>query len=85
MLYYLDKDGNVVGESGFSEDEMNVKVQTSGNYTYVGEAPVGTAEATAKWRARRIDVDGNVLWADGNSKFDNAASDLTSLTYAYSS
>ena len=63
-------------------DNMAVKIATSGTDTYVGFAAPGTALATEKWQAMKIDTDGNVSWADGNSDFDNAATDLTSLDYS---
>ena len=63
---------------------MAVKVTVSGTTTYLALAAPGTAEATAKWQARKIDTSSGVIitWADGNSDFDNVASDLTALTYS---
>lgn len=65
---------------------LNIKITESGNYTYIGKAPVGTAQATAKWQCFRIDesVSGQtvILYADANANFDNVATDLTALTYS---
>lgn len=65
-------------------DNMAMKVQTSGDITYFGLAAPGTAESTAKWQARKIDTSSGVVitWADGDSSFDNVATDLSSLTYS---
>jgi hypothetical protein len=63
-----------------------VKLTVSGSYTYVGKAVVGSAQASAAWQAFRIDesVTDNLVitWADGDSSFDNVATDLTSLSYS---
>jgi len=61
-----------------------VKVTVDGDVTYVGKAGAGTAEATAGWQAMKIDETSGVkvTWADGNSKFDNVATDLTALDYS---
>lgn len=64
-------------------DDMQTYVVTSGSYTYVCKAAVGTALATAGWKIFRIDTSGSKLYADGNANYDNVASDPTSLTYSY--
>ena len=65
---------------------MATKVVESGNYTYVCIASPGTAQATAKWQCKKIDesVAGTMIitWADGNTEFDNVATDPTALTYS---
>lgn len=66
----------------FSQDA--VKVTTSGNYTYVAKAAIGSAQSSAVWQAKRIEDDGTTItikWANGNNKFDNVATDLTALVY----
>lgn len=62
-------------------DNLASKVIESGGYTYIAKAAPGTTEATAKWKAYRYDSNGTKTYADGNSNFDNVATDLTSLTY----
>lgn len=60
------------------------KITSSGNYTYIAKAELGTAQADAKWQVKRIEVSGSntiFTWADGDDKFDNVATDLTALTY----
>jgi hypothetical protein len=65
-------------------DSTALKVTTVGTITYVAVAAPGTAQATAKWQAYKIDSSGGVVltWADGDSSFDNVATDLTALTYS---
>lgn len=64
-------------------DSLAMKVTVSGTNTYLALSAPGTAQATAKWQARKIDTSSGVVitWADGNADFDNVASDLTALTY----
>lgn len=64
-------------------DNLQIKSVYSGGYTYFCFAAPGTAEATAKWRCFRLDDSINLMFADGNANFDNAATDPTSLTYKY--
>lgn len=61
------------------------KVTVVGDLTYVAVAPPGTEQATAGWRAYLVTVSGGtttVTWADGNSNYDNVATDLTALSYS---
>lgn len=64
--------------------EMAMKVTTSGSVTYLALAKPGTSESSALWQARKIDATTGavITWADGNTSFDNVASDLTALTYS---
>ncbi len=73
---------NGVNTVANDSDNLAIAVQTSGSDTYVGEAAPGTALATAKWKAYKVDVGGNLTFADGNSSYDNVATDLTALTYS---
>lgn len=75
-----DSSGNTVTTS---KDEQT-KITESGSYTYVAKAPVGTAQASALWKAYRIDETSGlvILFADGNTNYDNVATDLTALTYS---
>jgi hypothetical protein len=61
------------------------KITVSGTDTYIGQAALGSAQASAVWRAKKISVSGSdtvITWADGNDNYDNSASDLTSLSYS---
>jgi len=67
-------------------DAVAKKITVDGSYTYIAAAPIGTAQATAKWQAKCIYDDGagttTITWADGDANFDNSATDLTALTYS---
>lgn len=58
--------------------------QTSGTYTYMAKAMPGSLSASAVWQAFRFDDSepGSKKYADGNSNFDNVATDLTLLSYS---
>ncbi len=66
-----------------SHDNYATKITVSGTITYVGKAPIGTAQSAARWQAKKIDeTSGTVItWADGDDAYDNVATDLTALTY----
>lgn len=53
--------------------------------TYFGFAAVGSSTASAVWRIKRMTVSGTVtsiLFADGNSNFDNVWDNRASLSYS---
>jgi hypothetical protein len=59
--------------------------EASTTITYVGEAKVGTTEASAKWRIFRLtDSSGDLTieYADGDDKFDNVWANRASLSYS---
>ena len=60
------------------------KVQVETNYIYWAEAAVGSLQASSVWRVRRISTADpyTTTWADGNTNFDNAANNLTALSYS---
>jgi len=62
------------------------KITVSGDYTYIALSVLGTADAAATWQAYRIDSsvtdDTRFMWADGDDKFNNVATDLTALSYS---
>lgn len=60
-----------------------IKMTESGTTTYLAEAPVGSSQASAVWRARKIDESSGMVitWADSGN-FTQVATDLTSLTYS---
>ena len=61
-----------------------IKMTYDGNITYIAIAKPGTTQATAAWQVKKInETTGLVItWADGDSKFNNVATDLTSLSYS---
>lgn len=60
------------------------KITISGTNTYIARANVGIDQSSASWQCKKIDTSSGVVitWADGNSNFDNIATDLTSLSYS---
>jgi hypothetical protein len=69
----------------YNEIPMAMKVVVSGTDTYVCLAAVGSLEANAVWRIKKIAVAGDVTtttWADGDADFNNIATDPTLLSYS---
>lgn len=65
-------------------DAMATKITVSGDDTYIGVAKPGTAQATAKWRCKKISVSGGttvITWADSGN-YSQVATDLTALSYS---
>lgn len=66
--------------------ELIIRVDTvSDVLLYVGKAIPGTATSVALWRIQEITVVGDetiILWADGNTDFDNEWDDRASLSYS---
>jgi hypothetical protein len=76
---------------GFTKDkggrQLALNLDDAGSsITYVGEAAPGSANSAAVWRIKRLDEtvanDLTILWADGNSSFDNVWNDRASLSYS---
>lgn len=65
-------------------DNMATKITVVGSVTYVAKASTGALQADAVWQCKKIDeTTGTVItWANGDSNFDNTATDLTALTYS---
>ena len=67
-------------------EALNTKIVEVGGITYIAQSAPGTLEATALWRAKKVDssTPGTTLitWADGNANFDNIATDLSLLNYS---
>lgn len=70
-----------LGVSRLLADSMSVKITNSGTATYIGLASPGSSQFSSVWQAIKYDS-GVLTYADGNSNFDNVASDLTSLSYS---
>ena len=72
--------GNIM--STYDTQKYAIQIQTNGTYTYIAEALPGASTSSALWRAKRVvTATGVTTWADGNSNFDNIATDLTALNY----
>jgi hypothetical protein len=67
-------------------DETIQLDEAAGSITYVGYAPVGTATSAAAWKIKRLDESGSpeliILFADGNSNYDNIWSNRAALSYS---
>lgn len=60
-----------------------LRMDEGATYTYIGEAETGTATSAAEWRIKRLtNADNTIVWADGNSSFDNIWDNRASLTYS---
>lgn len=55
------------------------------NPAYIGKAEFGAGKGEAKWQIQKMVYAGNnltdILWADGDTKFDNVWNDRTGLVY----
>lgn len=72
---------SVVASAG-SDTAYTVRVDEGATYTYIGEADPGSAEGDAVWRVKRMtNATTTILWADGDTNFDNVWTNRASLTY----
>lgn len=66
------------------DESILIDDYTTAGYTYVCYAiPGPAATSAAVWKIKRIDSIGCVMWADGNTKYDNVADNRAALTYSY--
>lgn len=63
---------------------QSVKWTVVGDITYFAKAAAGSDEANPVWQCFKLDESsgGKITWADGNSLYNNIATDLTSLIYS---
>lgn len=69
---------------GAQMDYAKIVDEASATVTYIGKAEPGSAEASAVWQIKKIEIIGTetiFTWADGNVSFDNVWNDRASLTY----
>lgn len=62
-----------------------IRTETVGSITYVGEAAIGSSEASPVWRIKRITDTGSgikIEFVDGNSEWDSSWTDRVSYTYS---
>lgn len=86
-LEYVPENGSA--EQGFERrTSLNLQLRlddtSETSITYIGYSRPGTGTDENKWRIKRLDEsDGIViLWADGDSEFDNIWDNRTSLNYS---
>lgn len=69
----------------FSED-LAIRIdETSNTVTYFGYAAVGSANSSAVWKIKRMTVSlkiTTVVYADGDTNFDNIWDNRASLSYS---
>lgn len=77
------------GLPGINEDDMAYSKRidfVSETELYKGEAAVGSSEASAVWRIRKITIAGDnditEVWAAGNANFDKVWANRSSLIYS---
>lgn len=60
------------------DPKLLLKVDSAGTYTYIGEAPIGSATSSAVWSVMRItNSDSTIVYADSGESdqiWDNRAS-----------
>lgn len=62
---------------------LSVRLDEGATYTYIGNAAPGTATSAASWQVKRMtNADSTILFADGNSNFDNIWDNRASLSYS---
>ncbi len=62
-----------------SVSPFKIKIYKDATYTYICKARSGTSLSTANWQIARYDSDGSCDHADGDLKFDNLATDLSTV------
>jgi hypothetical protein len=68
------------------KEDYAIVVYESGTMLYACKAPIGAALASASWQIKRIDTSSGVVikWAQGDSNYNNAATDLATVSgYTY--
>jgi hypothetical protein len=71
-------------EVGGSAPEALILDDAGGGITYVGTASPGSSINSPVWRIKQILTTGadlRILWADGDSEFNNVWADRASLSY----
>ncbi len=89
LVHIVRDDSSTNATSGAGSTSQQIIID--GSFTYICEciAGNGTVLSDARWRIKRVDETNpnavQIMWADGNTNFDNVAtvSGLSSLTYAY--
>ena len=61
-----------------------IRIDDTGTYQYFGYAPMASEESGALWKISRLTIANPqaLVWADGDSNYDNVWANRASLTYA---
>jgi hypothetical protein len=75
--------GKVIGTVSTSSGEYAIRIDEGATYTYFGFANPGSAEGDAVWKIKRLtNASDTIVFADGDSDFDNSWTARASLTYS---
>lgn len=82
----FDTNGNLkTADQTTTTSDQAVRIdEPSKTVNYFGYASVGTSDAAASWKIKKLVTSGSVTtiqWADGDANYDNIWSNRASLTY----
>ena len=79
-------DGSIPERQVFTAGDYAVLVDDAGSgVTYIGNALPGTTTSSANWKIKRmteVGADITIVWADGDSLYDNVWDNRASLSYS---
>lgn len=81
-VFLVDSKGNQIDY--FPRPNYSLKETVVGTIIYLARALPGSSQSNPVWQAMKVDGTTGIVvtWADGNSNFDNVATDLTTLSYS---
>jgi len=86
--FYVGKIDNSESNPSEETNAETLRVDFEDPYTYKGQAPAGSLDEDPVWRISRIfedsvnDGDITILWADGDTYYDNVWDDRAELDYS---
>lgn len=88
VLYTYDSNtDSLLPYTGSSTTNYTTRIEedsVNSNYTYIGNAVIGSSEASAVWQIKRLDATTGLikLWQDGDDLFNNAWSKREAGNYS---
>jgi hypothetical protein len=87
MIIYrfpLQEIQDIVENITADQESYTIEILTVGYYTYIGRASIGSSVYSAVWQIKRLDESSGItiLWADGNTNYDNVWHNAQSLNYS---
>lgn len=74
---------SIIDNTDSLESSYALRYDEGATYTYIGEAVPGTATSAASWRIKRLtNADNTIVWAGGDSNFNNVWDDRASEAYS---